>query len=101
MPPLPDKGPPIPEYLLKQYPWLRGSPLEIWGHLWPFPNLPPRLKEKGISRYYYSKAEEVDRSPLSYELKLLKWTQFVLEDYHNGLLTEGEKDELLKWSFER
>lgn len=97
LPPPPDEGPPVPEYLLKMFPFLRGSPFDIWKRFWPFPALPPELG--GSRRWALEKAEEVYHLPLTKEEKYLRWSEIVTAAYSNGLLTEQEKDEYLSWEF--
>ncbi len=87
----------IPEYLIKQYPYLKGVPYEIWVRFWPFPNLP------GLAVGTFPEAIEwfasINKEPLSQELKQLKWTNLIMEYRERMLLSEEEKNRYLSWEF--
>lgn len=95
LPTPPWEGPPVPEYLLRRYPWLKGTPKEIWARFWPFPHLPPSTT--GILPDAIQKYIEIYLEPISRELKELHWANWVLDNFHKGLLTENEKNRYLKW----
>lgn len=97
LPQPPWNGPPIPEFLLRMYPFLKGTPKEIWERFWPFPEQPPELR--GSRPWALQQVREIYALPLTIEEKYLKWTEVVMDAYYKGLLTEEEKAEYLNWEF--
>lgn len=80
-----------------KYPFLKGTPREIWERFWDFPELPPKLG--GTISWAVQQVKEIYALPLSKEEKYLKWSEVVMDYYYKGLLTEEEKTEYLSWEF--
>ena len=86
---------PVPGWLLRQYPWLKGAPQSIWEMFWPFPELPPETG--GMYPWAIEQLMNIRLGAGTQAEKQGEWTALVLDHYYSGLLSEGEKEELLKW----
>lgn len=93
----PNEGDKVPEYLLKKYPWLEGTPKSIWARFWEFPELPPKLE--GSLQWALDEVKRIYNLPITKEEKYLEWAEIVMNNYYKGLLSEKEKTEYLQWEF--
>ena len=86
---------PVPKWLLQRYPWLEGAPRSVWEQFWPFPDLPP--EPVGIYPWAIEELMKIRLGPGTQAEKQAEWTALILDGYYSGLLSEGEKEELLQW----